>query len=82
MRDALEPERFLMTGNVLDSQFHDDEKFDVHWAASRNHCLQIGKRISKRLLDVKGPTEKGLLPYQCIFEGPQTSFAEGDKDDG
>ena len=67
---------------MTDNQFHDDQKFDVHSAASLKHCLQIGKRISKRLLDVKGPTDTGPLPYQCFFEGPQTSFAERDRDDG
>lgn len=59
-------------------KFHDDQQWDVHWVASPDRCLKIAKRIGKPLSAVKGPTDRGPLPYQCVFEGPQTSFDEGD----
>ena len=62
-------------------RFHDDQKWDVHWVGNPAKCRLIEKRIGKPLLAVKGPTDDGLLPYGCVFKGPQTTFDEGEKDE-
>ena len=66
---------------MTDNQFHDDQQWDVHWVASPDRCKLIGKRIGKPLSAVKGPTDDGPLPYQCVFKGPQTTFDEEGRDE-
>lgn len=60
-------------------KFHDDQTWDVHWVTSPDRCAKIGKRIGKRIVDIKGP-DAGDLPYQCIFKGPQTTNFGGNDD--
>lgn len=61
-------------------QFHDAESVDEHWAASRENCQQIGKRLGKELKKVVGPVDNSPLPFKCVYEGPQTTFSQ-DHDD-
>jgi hypothetical protein len=62
-------------------RFHDDERVDWHWAASRENCQQIGRRIGKELVDVQGPVDNSPLPFKCVYKGPQTTFSQDDDDE-
>lgn len=57
------------------------ENVDEHWAASRENCQRIGKRLGKELKKVVGPVDNSPLPFKCVYEGPQTSFSEDANDD-
>ena len=57
------------------------QEFDEHWAASREHCERIGKRIGKDLKRAVGPVDNSPLPFKCTYPGPQTTFSEDDGDE-
>ena len=62
-------------------KFQNEENIDEHWAATREGCQQIGKRLGKELKKAIGTVDSSALPFKCIYEGPQTTFSEDEDDD-
>lgn len=58
-----------------------DPVLDEHWAASRDSCRKIGDRIGKQVKRIEGPVDESLLPYRCLYDGPQTNFSDHEGDD-
>ncbi len=58
-----------------------DPVLDEHWAANREGCRKIGDRIGKNVKSIEGPLDESLLPYRCLYDGPQTNFAEHEAND-
>ncbi|MBW4598922.1 MAG: hypothetical protein KME29_04740 [Calothrix sp. FI2-JRJ7] len=50
-------------------------KENRHAAASPEHCRKMARKYGWELKDIEY-TGKGLLPYECIFKGKQTSFED------
>lgn len=73
------PSAKIMTQKTDDQEF---QELDEHWAANRDGCQRIGDRLGKRVKSIEGPLDKSLLPCRCLYDGPQTNFAEEADDNG
>jgi hypothetical protein len=55
------------------SESSENDKRNIHPAASEEACEKMGKKYGWELIEAK-QTERDILPVDCVFEGEQTSF--------